>query len=182
MHAHSVKLRRGHCAWRALLPHQYSHCSRHPPHRAGVAAQDGSDFRCANSLPGQTDQSSDLLLGPLLWLGCCHGGSDLKKSGEAVDPSLLRERRCFGPNRSVSPRHRTAPLCRWCAYDFDNCASLVGQFSELNDPKLAHLETGADNKPVSPLSESWVNPSPSHCEPTRPFQWVCLGLRLCSDE
>src|SRR4051794_28622501 len=42
-------------------------------HRSGVAAKFGGYPRCANSLSGETDQSSDLLVSPLLWLRCFHG-------------------------------------------------------------------------------------------------------------
>ncbi|MHC2669234.1 hypothetical protein ACVI1J_001397 [Bradyrhizobium diazoefficiens] len=57
---------------RELLLQQYSHRSRHSPHRPGMAAQFGGYLRYANALPGEPDQVSDFLLGPLLWLPCFH--------------------------------------------------------------------------------------------------------------
>ena len=40
-----------------------------------MAAQLGGYLRYANALPGEPDQTSDFLLGPLLWLRCFHGAA-----------------------------------------------------------------------------------------------------------
>ena len=40
-----------------------------------MAAQFGCYPRYANALPGEPDQASDFLLGPLFWLRCFHGAA-----------------------------------------------------------------------------------------------------------
>ncbi|WP_407192913.1 hypothetical protein [Bradyrhizobium sp. STM 3566] len=50
-----------------------------------MAAEFGGYLRRAKSLPGEPDQSSDLLLGPLLWLRCFHDA--------ALDPHQLTSER-----------------------------------------------------------------------------------------
>lgn len=65
-------------------------------------AQFGGYLRQANSLPGEPDQSSDLFVGPMLWLRCFHGAAlDLHE--------LTSEPSChhLGNLRVVRPRKRT---------------------------------------------------------------------------
>jgi len=70
---------------RGLLLQRQSQRSCHAPHRSSMAAEFGGYLRFAKSLPGEPDHSSDLLLGPLLWLRCFHDA--------ALDPHQLTSER-----------------------------------------------------------------------------------------